>query len=224
MQKQQRAKAGMKPPTQRYSQMETRSKKDKKAFMRSLALVLVLLAGSAIARTIVVPPQPVSPYADTEVSTNIQFSASSEHAREIEMRFALDGCMSNCVQVTFGKDADGDGVLGVDEAETLYGWRNGRYFAESVTDGFRVEEADSGNGDSRVFAINLRLKKGEGLRHFTATNDMGVAIFTNLNATAQNWLYKPDWNMMRVTRRGPGVPAEWFSCDLSSHFFYIKLR
>ena len=126
--------------------------------------------------------------------------------------------------MAFGKDADGDGVLGADEAETLYGWRNGRYFAESVTDGFRVEEADSGNVDSRVFAINLRLKKGEGLRHFTATNDMGVAIFTNLNATAQNWLYKPDWNMMRVTRRGPGVPAEWFSCDLSSHFFYIKLR
>ncbi|MBQ2628873.1 MAG: hypothetical protein IJG13_04270 [Kiritimatiellae bacterium] len=53
---------------------------------------------------------------------------------------------------------------------------------------------------------------------------MGVAIFTNLNATVQNWLYKPDWNMMRVTRRGPGVPAEWFICDLSSHFFYIKLR
>ena len=30
--------------------------------------------------------------------------------------------------------------------------------------------------------------------------------------------------MMRVTRRGPGVPAEWFSCDISSHFFYIKLK
>ena len=192
--------------------------------MRSLALLLAVLAGSAFARMVVVPPQPVSPYADTEVSTNISFSVSSEHAREIEMRFALDGCMSNCVQVAFGKDVDGDGVLGVDEAETLYGWRNGRYFAESVTEGLRVEEADSGNVDSRVFAINLRLKKGEGLRHFTATNDMGVAIFTNLNATAQNWLYKPDWNMMRVTRRGPGVPAEWFSCDLSSHFFYIKLR
>ena len=106
----------------------------------------------------------------------------------------------------------------------LSGSTDGRYFAESVAEGLRIEEADSGNLDSRVFAINLRLKKGEGLRYFTATNDMGVAIFTNLNATAQNWLYKPDWNMMRVTRRGPGVPAEWFTCDLSSHFFYIKLR
>ena len=112
---------------------------------RIVCFLAVAMPFSMFARTIVVPPQPVSPYADTEVSTNIQFSASSEHAREIEMRFALDGCMSNCVQVAFGKDADGDGVLGADEAETLYGWRNGRYFAESVTEGLRVEETDSGN-------------------------------------------------------------------------------
>ena len=177
-----------------------------------------------IARTIVVPPQPVSPYADTEVSTNIQFSASSEHAREIEMRFALDGCMPNCVQVAFGKDADGDGVLGADEAEALYGWRNGRYFAESVADGLRVEEPDPGSAASRVLTMNLLLKKGEGLSRFAATNGVGVAVFTNLSATAQGWLYKPDWNMMRVTRRGPGVPAEWFTCDLSSYYLYILMR
>ena len=115
MQKQQRAKAGMKPPTQRYSRMGKRSRKDKKEFIRSLALLLALLAGSASARMVVVPPQPMSPYADTEVSTNIPFSASSEHAREIEMRFALDGCMSNCVQVAFGKDADGDGFTNLEE-------------------------------------------------------------------------------------------------------------
>ena len=187
-------------------------------------LTVVTVGMQAFARTIVVPPQLVSPYADTEVSNNIQFSASSEHAREIEMRFALDGCMSNCVQVAFGKDADGDGVLGADEAETLYGWRNGRYFAESVADGLRVEEPDPGSAASRVLTLNLLLKKGEGLCGFAATNGVGVAVFTNLSATAQGWLYKPDWNMMRVTRRGPGVPAEWFSCDLSSHFFYIKLR
>ncbi|MBQ2628874.1 MAG: hypothetical protein IJG13_04275 [Kiritimatiellae bacterium] len=118
-----------------------------------------MLANLMLAQTILVPPQPVSPYADTEVSTNIQFSASNEQARVIEMRFALDGCASNCIQVAFGKDANGDGVLGTDEGETLYGWRNGRYFVESVVEGLRVEESDSGDVDSRVFAINLRLKK-----------------------------------------------------------------
>lgn len=187
-------------------------------------LTVVTVGMQAFARTIVVPPQPVSPYADTEVSTNIQFSASSEHAREIEMRFALDGCMSNCVQVAFGKDADGDGVLGADEAETLYGWRNGRYFAESAADGLRVEETDPGSAASRVLTMNLLLKKGEGLCGFAATNGVGVAVFTNLSASAQSWLYKPDWNMMRVTRRGPGVPDEWFTCDLSSYYLYILMR
>ena len=51
-----------------------------------------------------------------EVSTNIPFSASSEHALEIEMRFALDGCVSNCVQVAFGKDTDDDGIRSAEVA------------------------------------------------------------------------------------------------------------
>ena len=85
---------------------------------RIACFLAVIMPFAVFARTIVVPPGAVPEHADTEVSTNIQFSASSEHAREIEMRFALDGCVSNCVQVAFGKDADGDGVLGADEAET----------------------------------------------------------------------------------------------------------
>ena len=115
-------------------------------------------------------------------------------------------------------------MLGAGKAETLYGWRNGRYFAESVTGGDRVESAATDAASVRVFAVNFRLSKGRGLRHFTTTNEVGVAVLPALSADAQKWLYRPDWNMMRVTRRGPGVPAEWFSCDISSHFFYIKLR
>jgi len=54
--------------------------------MGQKCIMPLLIAGfgvSAFARPINIPPQPVSPYADTEVSTNIQFSASSEHTREI---------------------------------------------------------------------------------------------------------------------------------------------
>ena len=127
-------------------------------------VVAVAFGVQAHARTIVVPPGAVPEHADTEVSTNMPFVVDGERTREIKMRFALDGCMSNCVQVAFGKDADGDGVLGADEAETLYGWRNGRYFAESVTEGLRVEEADSGNVDSRVFAANAERNVGRHLR------------------------------------------------------------
>lgn len=128
MQKQQRAKAGMKPPTQRYSQLDKRSRKDKKEFMRSLALLLVALTGSAFARTIVVPPAPVPEFADTEVSTNIAVRVSDEQAQEIEMCFTLQGTsVSNCIQVAFGRDADGDDIVGADEAncnsKSGYRWR-----------------------------------------------------------------------------------------------------
>ena len=51
-----------------------------------------------------------------------------------------------------------------------------------------------------------------------------LSLLPGLSADAQKWLYRPDWNMMRVTRRGPGVPAEWFSCDVLSQFFYMTFR
>ena len=90
--------------------------------------------------------------------------------------------------------------------------------------GSRIEEAAVNFQMSRSFAVNLEMKKGVGLYAFSATNETGAAILTNLSVTAQSWLYSPDWNMMRVTRRGPGIPAEWFSGDILSHFFYIKFR
>lgn len=183
-----------------------------------------MLAGQVFARTIAVPPVPAPELADTEVSTNIAIRVSDLHAREMGMRFALHGAgISNCLQVALGHDEDGDGVLGVNETETLFGWRNGRYFAENVPSGFRVEEEASDEGTSRVFTVGLRLSRGRGLRHFAATNETGVAVFTSLSASAQGWLYSPKWNMMRVTRRGPGVPGEWFSCDIRSYFFVIEL-
>lgn len=172
----------------------------------------------------VVSPPPVSPYADTEVSTNLPFRASDEDTHGIELRFLLDGCVSNNVQVAFGRDRNCDGVLGVDETDTLYGWRNGRYFAESMTEGVRIEEADSSGAPPCAFVMSLRLSKGRGLRHFSATNELGSAILTDISASAQCWLYQPDWNMMRVTRRGPGIPAEWFACDILSQFFYMTFR
>ena len=190
------------------------------------AVAFALAAGSTFASVPVrVGRLPVSPFADTEVSTNVPFSASDRRFREIEMRFALGGgAVSNCIQVAFGRDADGDGVLAVDETETLFGWRNGRYFAESVSRRVRVEEEASDGGTSRVFTVGFWLSKGRGLRHFTATNEMGVAVFTNFSASAQGWLYSPEWNLLRVTRRGPGIPAEWFAVETFSHLFSVTIH
>ena len=127
--------------------------------------------------------------------------------------------------MAFGHDANGDGILGFAETDTLYGWRNGRYFAESVRDGIRIEEpAADPPAASCAFAIDMRLSKDLLPLSFSATNSLGVAVLTNLSASAQNWLYRPEWDTMRVTRRGPGIPAEWFACDIASHFMYMSFR
>ena len=102
--------------------------------MRTLATIL-LLPFAAVAARVVVAPMEVSPFADTEVSTNVAINVDCERRREVALHFAVDGnAASNCIQVAFGRDADGNGVLDEGEEETLYGWRAGRYFAESFPD------------------------------------------------------------------------------------------
>ena len=140
------------------------------------------------------------------------------------MRLAVEGyAASNCIQVAFGRDGDGNGILDYDEDETVYGWWAGRYFAESCPDRLRIYEAAS-DGAHCDFTVSLRLRKGEGLRKFAAVDASGAAVLTNLSASAQSWLYSPRWNMMRITRRGPGAPREWLTCDSRSHFMNVIVR
>ena len=108
--------------------------------MRTLATIL-FLPFAAMAARVVVAPMPESPFADTEVSTNVAVNVDYARKCEVVVRLAVDGnAASNCIQVAFGCDADGNGVLDEDEEETLYGWRAGRYFAESFPDRLRVYE------------------------------------------------------------------------------------
>ena len=190
-----------------------------------MSMLLAFAAIQVSARTILVPPPATPEYADTEATTNISLNVAGGHVKMLELAFALDGCASNCVQVAFGHDADGDGVLGFDETDTLYGWRNGLHFAESVADGVRIEEpAADPTAASCAFAIDMRLSKDLLPLSFSATNSLGAAVLTNLSVSAQGWLYRPEWDAMRVTRRGPGIPAEWFACDIASHFMHMRFR
>jgi len=138
------------------------------------------------------------------------------------MHFTFEGGPSNCVQVAFGRDADGDGALSFDEADAVYGWRNGRYFAEDVKAGVRTEETETTTG--RALSVRIRMTKESLPAHFAATNGAGAAVFAGLASPVPEWTYRPEWNMMRVTRRGPGVPAEWFLCDVKYGEFILIMR
>lgn len=158
----------------------------------------------------------------TEVSTNVAFNGVRRDVREVRMHFTFEGVPSNCLQVAFGRDADGDGVLSFDETDALYGWRNGRYFAEDVKAGVRTEEAEAATG--RALSVRIRMTKESLPAHFAATNGAGAAVFASLASSVPEWIYRPEWNMMRVTRRGPGVPAEWFLCDVKYGEFILIMR
>ena len=91
----------------------------------SLALigVVLLLPLFASAKTFTIPPLPVSPQADTEISTNIVFNNHRSDVKELELKFVLECSSSNCIQVAFGNDANADGVLSRRETVSIYGWR-----------------------------------------------------------------------------------------------------
>ena len=105
-----------------------------------VAAVIAFLPLAAFAKPIVVPSLPVSPYADTEVSTNVVFNTTRFDVKKFELNFQLECSSSNCIQVALGQDVDADGMLSFAETDVVYGWRNGRYFVEDVKGACRYEE------------------------------------------------------------------------------------
>ena len=69
--------------------------------MRNLLTILVAAAGMlASARTVVVPTMPVSPFADTEVSTNVPVNrADISYA---DLKFCFAGTPTNDLELAFG--------------------------------------------------------------------------------------------------------------------------
>ena len=189
----------------------------------SMKFVLIFVLVGFRVLAVSVPPMPVSPYADTEVSTNVAFNAARSDVKEFELKFAFEGCASNSIQVALGRDSDKDGTLSFSETGAVYGWRNGQFFAEDVISGRRFEEAVVEDVAGRVFSVKIRTSRNYEAKEFTAR--VGTdSVLTNLSQTCPIWLYRPEWNMMRITRRGIGEPAEWFTCDIGYASFYIMIR
>ena len=206
---------------------------------RIACFLAVTMPFAASARTILVPAQPVSPFADTEVSTNIVLHASRTDTREFGIHIQLAGTPTNNLEVAFGRDSNTNGVLEAGEVETVYGWRAGRYFVENVRAWERIETEAATNALCGVVDIQLRNDAQAVPRRFTATCGISperseprqrplegcVAAFPELATTPPPaWLFREEWDLVRVTRRGVGVPSEWVRCDVKYSSFAIKLR
>ena len=184
--------------------------------------MVALMPCADMAARFVVPPVAMPEYADTEVVTNFPINRVRRDAREVMLHFAFEGVTSNCIQVAFGRDVDGDGTLSFGETDAVYGWRNGRHFAEDTRNRVRTEEADVAAGGTLV--VRMRMTKEARPAIFAATNGTGRAMLEGFRSPVPEWLYRPEWNLMRVTRRGPCAPAEWFVCDIRYGDTYIIIR
>ena len=121
-----------------------------------LPLLMATLGLRVCARTILVPTLPVSPFADTEASTNVVIHESRTDVRNVRIHLQLEGTPTNNLEVAFGCDANTNGVLDVSEIETVYGWRGGRYFIENVRAWERIETPSAATALCGVIDIQLQ--------------------------------------------------------------------
>ena len=177
--------------------------------MKHLLIVLCLglaLAVHASAR-VVVPslPEAVRPLA--EVETNVVFSTGAPTDNKWTLTIERDAAVSNSLEVVFGRDANEDGVLGIEEGEMSVGWDCGEWF-------WRDRRA---NTACRVVGTTQRLDMVIYLSRDRVAKSLASSVFPSVvSPTCSN----PDWNLARVVSRG----AEPVRVDSKVSIDALKLR
>ena len=190
---------------------------------RIACFLAVAMPFAALARTILVPTQPVSPYLDTEVSTNVPINKADISYSDLNFRF--DGTPTNNLELAFGTDANTNGVLDAEEVGARFGWRAGRYFIENAQTG-DVFDGDVLN-TSQSFSVDMHLEVRSSSQQVRKVVVSGVnaaefgALATNVPPA---WIWRREWNMMRATRRGTEPPSDWIEYSASHHGFAIRMR
>src|SRR5574344_24197 len=195
--------------------------------MRGNVLFLVAalcLRGIVIARETVVGSLPESAFADAEACTNVAFDVARSDVRTFDVRLELAGTASNCVQVAFGRDSDGDGVLALEETVLCLAWRGGSYCVENVAASERLSETPAGASASvRFLRMSLATDAQFVLKTASFENEAGPC-FESLAASVPSWLFRSDWNLMRITRRGVDASEEWCRIDCAYSRFSVHVR
>ena len=162
--------------------------------MKHLLIVLCLglaLAVHASARLVVSSlPEAVRPFA--EVETNVVFSTGAPTDNKWTLTIERDAAASNSVDVVFGRDANEDGVLGVEEGELCVGWDCGEWF-------WRDRRA---NAACRVEGTAQRLDMTLYLNRDREAKSLASSVFP---AVVSPTCFNPDWNLARVVSRGAEI-------------------
>lgn len=180
-------------------------------------LPLLLLCAAANAAEVDIPTAPPSVFADTESVTNAALTAPVvARARLLRCTVELAASASNCVEVAFGRDADGDGALVEDEAAMRLGWDAGVWVVEGGTN--RVEAMAADPPSPARLELSLRVDERG------APVSWSCEAFTNLPAQPPAWLFSREWDAVRLAVRGFGPRDEAVSVRLDADASVMILR
>ena len=188
-----------------------------------VALFLLVAGLIAQARQIQIQDLPRSNYLDTEVVTNVNLHMDRFDMREMELCIQLNGTATNDLEVSFGVDANKNDVLDVNEIETSYGWRAGKYLVENVSGWKRLEEAST-NKMCRGMSLFLGTGLDGVCNRFRVMCD-GRAAFARLaTKPIESWLFRKRWDMLRIVRRGVGCTNELIRCEIDYNHFIMRIQ
>ena len=157
-----------------------------------IALCLGLTPAVSASERIVVPSLPDAVHSLAEVETNVVFSTGAATENKWTLKIERDVSVSNCVEVVFGRDADDDGVLGVEEGELCVGWDCGEWF-------WRDRRASA---VCRVEGTAQRLDMTLCLNRDREAKSLESSVFPPV---VPHTFFNPDWNMARVASRGAEI-------------------
>ena len=190
--------------------------------LRKLLLAVCLSASFGMCETVCFAQLPPPVYADTEVSTNCPLTAWTEKTGRFEIALSFAASPSNNVQLAFGRDRDGDGVLALDETELVLGWDCGQWFVRLLSPEWEeyAEDAAAGNKSFRLAADLSR----PGTFRSLSLLDGNAPVLATLPEAARNRLYSREWNRMRFTARGIDRPRENLAVKLTENGMVFLLR
>ena len=183
----------------------------------------LLVAAASAARALTVGPLPAAEFADTEVSTNVPCALARNHAGVFRGALTFTATPSNNVVIAFGADADADGVLEADERDLVLGWDCGTWRLEDGASGTAWTAAAATDADLKELAWSVRLTGGDTPRRLTVTEN-GCPLFAELATDPPAWIYRPAWDLFRVTARGTDARDERLSVSVLADSFILRLR
>ena len=196
--------------------------------------MLFFLSGMSVlagAGTVVPAALPPVAHADSETVTNVPFTASLDAAGRFRLSLSCLATPSNNVEAAFGVDRNSDGVLALEETDCVIGWDCGAWFIQKGADGVRTGRACvvPTDGVSELSWSVQTSREGAATRLEAAVD--GAPAFAELGAReprrhelAADWLYRREWDVVKLTGRGLEGHGEAFAVQVLPDAVVIRFR